>query len=86
MRRSRGYSIITDPRFSRPTEVDTFTCLHCQQVVDKPPYKSATDVGAWCHCCNGPICGTEWCLRRGCIPVERWLERQESRRYIRECL
>jgi hypothetical protein len=86
MRHARGYSIINDPRFSRPFEIDTFTCLHCQQVVDKPPFKSATDddIGAWCHCCNGPICHR--CRGLGCRPIEHYLERLESRRYIRECL
>lgn len=85
-RKSRGYSIITDPAFARPQETDTFTCLHCQQIVDKPPFKRATDdgIGAWCHCCNGPICMR--CVGKGCRPIEKYLDRMEARRHIAACL
>ena len=81
-----GYGIIIDPAFGSPTEVDTFTCVHCQFVVDKIPFKSATDdaIGAWCSCCDGPICLR--CVGKGCRPIQRWLDRMESRRYIAECV
>ena len=85
MRKSRGYFIITDPAKSLPEEGETYSCLHCGTVVDKPPFKSATDdgIGAWCHCCNGPIC--LGCVGKGCRPIERWLERMETRRSILAC-
>ena len=85
MRKARGYSIITDPAFAKPQETDTFTCCHCSTVVDKPPFKSATDgaIGAWCTCCDAPMCLR--CVGKGCRPLERWLERMESRRSIFEC-
>ena len=39
-------------------EVDTYTCLACQQVIEKPPFMQATDeaIGAWSYSLNGPIC------------------------------
>lgn len=84
--KARGYSIITDPAFCSPVEIETFTCLHCSTVVDKPAFKSSTDdaIGAWCSCCDGPICLK--CVGKGCRPIQRWLDRMEARRYIVECV
>lgn len=86
MRKALGYGIITDPAFSSPQEVDTFTCCHCQTVVDKVPFKAATDddvngrpIGAWCTCCDAPMCRK--CVGKPCEPIERWLEKQETRRH-----
>ncbi len=83
MRKARGYSIITDPYHCE--EVDTYTCCHCQQVIDKPPFRSATDddrngkpIGAWCTCCDAAMCPR--CIGKGCRPIERWLIQQETRR------
>ena len=70
-RQARGYTVgFQDSVWSRDAEgrtrisgnryfeVDTYTCLHCQRIVDKPPFKCATDdgIGAWCYTCNGAIC------------------------------
>ena len=88
MKQARGYGIISDPAFSCSTEVDTFTCCHCQLVVDRIPGKGATDdaIGAWCTCCNAPRCLQPWCLKRGCVPIQRWLDQQETRRNYDEAM
>jgi hypothetical protein len=80
MKKARGYSIITDPAMPRPEETETFTCCHCQQIVDKPPFVAATDeaIGAWCTCCDAPMC--KRCIGKPCRPIEKWLEQQETRR------
>lgn len=68
---------------------DTFTCVHCNVIVDVPPGKHATDVGGGCwHCMDpknplkGLIC--KKCVAKGtCRPLEKWLEnfeRQAERR------
>ena len=90
MRRSRGYLVTSAPDLSRAHEVDTFTCLHCQQVIDKPPYKRPTDevngvlLGGYCHKCDGPICPA--CIGKPCVPIEKWLETVETRRHYDELL
>lgn len=83
MNKTRGLMLITDPAFGCQ-EVETFTCKHCQRVEDKPPFKTATSegIGAWCSCCDAPICLR--CEGKPCIPIERWLDRQEARRSYEE--
>jgi hypothetical protein len=73
MRKARGY-LVTRQDGKIINEVDTFTCCHCDKIVDTPPGKSATSdgIGAWCHCCNAPMCLQ--CVGKGCTPIERWLE------------
>ena|SRR5271166_5781252 len=98
MRKARGYLITSDPEITRAHEVDTFTCLHCQKVIDKPPYKQPTDdvlvngrpqlLGGYCHKCDGPICPD--CIGKPCVPIEKWLEivekRSERKRHYDELL
>jgi len=83
MNHARGVTIITDP-IAGVQEVDTFTCCHCQQIVDKPPRVAATDgrIGAWCTCCDAAMCLD--CVGKGCTPIQRWLDQQEKRRWIAE--
>src|SRR5882724_5685517 len=79
MKKARGYTIICDP--ARPTqEIDTYTCCHCNRLVDKPAGMSNTNdaIGAWCTCCDAAMCLQ--CVGKGCLPIERWLEQQETRR------
>ena len=82
-RKARGYLITFDPRYANPLEVDTFTCLHCQEVIDKPPYKQPTDdvngrvLGGYCHKCDGPICPA--CIGKPCVPIEKWLDMIETK-------
>lgn len=90
MRKARGYLITYDPRYPLPHEIDTFTCLHCQQVVDKPPYKQPTDevngvlLGGYCHKCNGPICPQ--CIGKPCTPAEWLCEMVEQGRHYDDLL
>jgi hypothetical protein len=78
-RKTRGAFIIKDPALPCDQIVETFTCLHCQAVVDKPPFKSNTDdgIGGYCHKCNGPVCLK--CAGKPCVPIERWLETMETK-------
>lgn len=84
MRQARGYQIITDPAFGSPQETDTFTCCHCQKVVEKPPRMGPTNeaIGAWCTCCDAPMCLS--CVGKGCRPIEKWLAKMEARRSYEE--
>src|SRR5262245_17413619 len=77
-RQSRGYTAtILDAIWKRDAEgrylpfgpitaeTDTYTCLHCEEIIDKPPFMSSTDeaIGAWCSVCNGTICRKPKCKR-----------------------
>lgn len=87
-KRSLGVTIISDPSFSCDQVIETFTCAHCQTIVDRIPARAITEdgpdgrkaVGAWCTCCDAPICLQPWCRKRGCIPIEKWLDQIEARR------
>jgi hypothetical protein len=90
MRDPQGYSIVTDPRFSRPIERDTTTCGHCNAVsftereagkpqvlifrMDGTHYMK--DVG-FCRKCWRYICPR--CEgKRDCTPFEAKLEIEEA--------
>ena len=83
MRRPGGYSIITDPAFSRSIECDTFTCKHCQRIVRVEPMCDPADMGGRCTVCDSLIC--KMCLGKGCDPFEKKLERMEARRSYQLC-
>lgn len=82
-RKARGYLITFDPALASPHEIDTFTCCHCQTVVDKPPFKQPTDdvngvaLGGYCHKCDAPTCPK--CAGKPCMPVEKWCDMIESK-------
>ena len=91
MRKARGFGIIKDPSFSCDVEVETATCCHCQWTRDRVPYKGMADddkngrpIGAWCTCCDAYMCLR--CVGKPCTPIERWLERQETRRNYDEVM
>lgn len=94
MPRQEGYLIITDPE-GPVIERDTLRCRHCGRHVEVKPatmgqvylipdrrvpggYREVA--GAYCGKCHAPICLT--CDTGHCEPLERQLERQESRRSI----
>ena len=81
-RGARGYFYTSGP--TGEVEVDTFTCQHCNRVVfccdrvTKKPLR-AEDCGGICNNCKGNICPR--CVNLGvCIPLERALQRMETRR------
>lgn len=87
MYRPGGTILVVDPDPPRGTpgvrEVDTFTCAHCQRLVEVPVRASPADCGGWCGRCAKPVCGP--CADTGvCDPWERQLERLEARdRFLR---
>lgn len=58
-------------------ERDTFTCQHCNTVVEVPPFRDAAEVGGWCLVCQKLICAG--CVDRGeCRPFEKECDRVEK--------
>lgn len=76
MRRPGGYAIWTDP--NKPTiERDSFTCVHCNNIVFVEPRQAPSDAGGWCMQCNKPICQN--CAKDGrCIPFLRKIDQEEA--------
>lgn len=77
--RRGGYLRVGDPDGgSRHYEADTFTCRHCNRIVEVPPFASPTDSGSRCSGCDSLICAP--CARRKrCLPREEWCLRVERR-------
>lgn len=89
MLRAGGYGqlICEDPtkefgrdQFGRriAAEADSFTCRHCNLVVFVNAGEKAADIGGFCKCCTGLICGP--CVDEGtCTPLEKRLLAMERR-------
>jgi hypothetical protein len=75
MFRPGGYGITTGPEGI--SETDTFTCCHCNTVVDVPPKMSPAEMGGWCVLCMKPVC--KGCAGKECVPFEKKLEAAEAR-------
>lgn len=59
-------------------ECDTFSCKHCNRVVFVNSREMAADIGGFCKCCTGLICGP--CVDAGtCTPLEKRLQEMERR-------
>lgn len=59
-------------------ECDTFSCKHCNRVVFVNTRDRPEDVGGFCRCCTGLICGP--CVDTGvCTPLEQRLQAMEQR-------
>jgi hypothetical protein len=72
MRNPGGYAVITEP--DRVTEIDTFSCRHCQHIVHVPPRQDPQKIGGFCYGCGGMVC--EQCAgKRTCDPIEAQIER-----------
>ncbi len=76
MRNPGGYLYGVDP-VDGVSECDTFTCLHCQQVVFVKPLCDPADMGGLCKVCMGNICPS--CVGLGCTPWEKQMEIAEAR-------
>lgn len=59
-------------------ERDSFTCAHCSRVTMVGARERAADIGGFCRCCTGLICGP--CVDTGaCTPLEQRLQAMEQR-------
>jgi hypothetical protein len=76
VRNAGGYGILVDPDLGT-VECDTFTCVHCQRVVEVKPKADPADMGGFCRLCDKPIC--PGCVGKACLPFERSIERAEAR-------
>jgi hypothetical protein len=60
------------------TETRTFTCVHCNAIVEVPHKAPPDKCGGFCGRCFAPICTT--CAMKGrCTPFERRIEQAEAR-------
>lgn len=76
MLRPGGYSTLITP--DGPTvEADTFTCAHCNKVVEVPPRADVNFI-SMCRCCMKPICNSPRCNNFACDPIEKKLDRAEK--------
>ena len=82
--RTGGYSIISDP-IKGVTEMDSFTCKHCNRVVFVHARQSPEDLGGRCTICDSLICRS--CVDHGtCDPFEEKLKRLEDPLYRRRSI
>jgi hypothetical protein len=77
----KGYSVTTDG-WGVETRRDTFTCRHCNHVVEVEPRQDPNEF--WCFMCMAPICkrckAVEWNRPpdQPCAHRERQLAAEES--------
>ena len=87
MRKPQGYHVTVGPapavRENQYTcgrhERDTFTCGHCQAIVDVVPFADPADMGGLCRVCNRLICSKCVESPQGCVPWEKMLEKIEQK-------
>lgn len=90
MRLPQGYAVIVDPDARRmTTELDTFTCSHCNRVVHVRPLTDPADMGGRCLNCEdgkgrGLIC--QACVGKPCAPFMRRIEEEERRAALYQAL
>jgi len=81
MRRPGGVKITMEP-YGRVHEVDTFTCAHCQRVIEVPPKLPPEEMGGFCTCCAKLVCSK--CHASGiCRPIEQRLIEAEAKYHAR---
>lgn len=87
MRRPGGYGVYIGAENGN-REVDTFTCVHCNKIVQVKPMADPAEMGGLCKICMGFQCPT--CVSKGCQPFEKKLaayeQAQIERRRSYECL
>lgn len=81
MNRAKGAITVTGPLGT--TEIETFTCGHCSQVVSIPFKADKDKIGALCKPCMQMVCVA--CAKKGaCEPFEKKLKIMEDRgRFLR---
>lgn len=62
-------------------EEDTFVCGHCCRIVTMDP---GPFTGDRCTCCDRLIC--KHCVGKGCDPIEKKMDRMESRARLLEAM
>lgn len=83
MRRPQGLATVYDPGSDVPIrEVETFTCRHCQRVVEVEPRADPASMGGICSGCGKLIC--PGCVDRrqagaNCVPWEEAMRRMMAR-------
>lgn len=82
MRNAQGYACISSP--DGISEVDTFTCFHCQHVVHVKPKMDPAEMGGLCKQCMKLVC--PHCVGKGCTPFLKKLERMEARYHMRRSM
>lgn len=82
MRNPGGAILISDPGLPSQVQIDTFTCAHCNCVVQVPPRQDPAKIGGFCYGCTKLVC--ERCVATGkCDPIEKKLERAEASYHAR---
>jgi len=76
MRNAQGYATITDPDRGL-TELDTFTCNHCNCVKHVKPRENPEDIGGLCKVCMKLICSK--CVGQPCVPFLEKIARLEAK-------
>ena len=79
MRNPGGYAVVTSPDGQR--EADTFTCNHCNHLVEVKAGEKAEDIGGFCKLCMELVCPR--CAGGPCVPFEKKLEQQEAAYHAR---
>lgn len=82
MLRPGGYGVTFGP--DGLAETDTFTCCHCNVVVDVTPKMSPSDMGGWCGLCSKAVCKN--CVGKECVPFEKKLEAWEKQAAFRRSI
>lgn len=75
MRKAGGYAVIIDPDAGL-TEIDTFTCGHCNGITHVKARASPDEIGSMCRLCMKMVCVK--CASHGCTPFEKRLEAIEA--------
>lgn len=82
--RQGGYLLITDPNGgSNHHERDTYSCLHCNRIVEVEPFCRPEDMGRRCGGCDGLLC-KRCSAVDGCSHIEKRMERIEKREHWRK--
>ena len=72
----KGYAVLSDPDVGT-VEHDTFTCKHCQRIVEVPHKGTPDQVGGICYQCWGLVCPK--CLSDPvCKPFEQKCREMEA--------
>ena len=80
--RQGGYLRITSPDCGKDYERDTYTCRHCNKLVEVTPMCRPEDMGRACGGCDGLLC-VPCSAKNGCSHIEKRLEVWEQRGRLR---